>query len=113
MRQDPNGGDQREDLGERQVFEGPETDAAMVQLALEREGIEAVVDHTRTVFSRLHGAVYVSSRSDVERARDIVARHLRGDTSAGPVASWKCPSCKETIEGQFAQCWKCGHAKPA
>lgn len=23
-------------------------------------------------------------------------------------ASWDCPSCGETLEGQFGACWKCG-----
>jgi hypothetical protein len=26
-------------------------------------------------------------------------------------APWECPHCKETIEGQFTSCWKCGTEK--
>ena len=30
--------------------------------------------------------------------------------AAGP--PWTCPKCGEQCEGQFAQCWKCGAARP-
>jgi predicted amidophosphoribosyltransferase len=26
---------------------------------------------------------------------------------------WTCPGCGETIEGQFTECWSCGHEAPA
>jgi hypothetical protein len=26
--------------------------------------------------------------------------------------SWNCDSCREVIEGQFTECWKCGKSRP-
>ena len=26
---------------------------------------------------------------------------------------WVCPSCQETVDGPFEQCWNCGTAMPA
>jgi hypothetical protein len=28
------------------------------------------------------------------------------------LAAWKCDSCGEEIEGQFAACWNCGKSRP-
>jgi hypothetical protein len=96
------------------VYEGPEADAVMVKLALERDGIRTIVVDTNVARVRLQGAVYVLSPTDVERARTIVARHLKGASVSATVLSapWQCPSCNELIEGQFQACWKCGALKP-
>jgi hypothetical protein len=52
--------------------------------------------------------LWVMHDADAERARAIVAA-----ASAPPVGSpWTCPSCAESIEGQFDQCWQCGAARP-
>jgi hypothetical protein len=106
--------DRTTDLGELKVFEGPEADAAMVRLALEREGIRTQIQSANAGRVRLRGTVYVVDQSHVEQARTIVARHLRGESVSPREAAspWRCPSCKELVEGQFQQCWKCGHAKP-
>jgi hypothetical protein len=103
--------DRTTDLGERKVFEGPEADAAMVTLALEREGIRTSIQ-ANAGRGRLHGAVYVEDQSQVEQARTIVARHVSGEAVSQPASPWQCPSCREIVEGQFGKCWKCGHAKP-
>ena len=29
------------------------------------------------------------------------------------MASWKCESCGEEIEGQFTECWNCGKIRPS
>jgi hypothetical protein len=41
-----------------------------------------------------------------EEARQIVESTLK-DVQA-PQESWTCRKCGEDLEGQFAQCWKCG-----
>jgi hypothetical protein len=91
------------------VYEGPEADAVMVKLALERDAIRCHITRVR-----LHGTVYVLFPTQVERARTIVARHLKGASVSAAVLSapWHCPSCNELIEGQFQACWKCRTPKP-
>ena len=106
--------DRTTDLGERKVFDGPEAEVALVTIALERDGIrvETAWDRAR---GRQRGALYVLDAGDVDRARIIVARHVKGASTSEAAlgAPWRCPSCGERIEPQFLACWKCGHAKPA
>jgi hypothetical protein len=61
------------------VYSGPEWDATIVVLALEQAGIEAMSDSTETLGSRhLHSTVFVRKATELERAREIVARHMQG-----------------------------------
>jgi hypothetical protein len=52
--------------------------------------------------------LWVVETADWERAKALV------ETQLGPIMTtpWTCPGCGETIEGQFAQCWHCGHKAP-
>jgi rubrerythrin len=55
----------------------------------------------------------------VDDEKVVKAKHILKKTLA-PLASvkksWLCTSCGENIEGQFSECWNCGHdrygAKP-
>ena len=107
--------DRTTDLGERRVFEGPEAEATLVRVALEREGIRTAIHSTHAVRARLNGAVYVVDCDQLEHARSVVARFVKGATpsEAALSATWQCPSCGETVEGQFEACWKCGAAGPS
>jgi len=61
------------------VYDGPEWDAIIVKLALEQAGIEAVSDSSETLGSRhLHSTVFIRRANQLDRAREIVARHMRG-----------------------------------
>lgn len=44
---------------------------------------------------------------DAERAERILA----GRDRSGSGASWVCPGCEETLEGQFTACWRCGQPR--
>jgi hypothetical protein len=94
------------------VYEGPEADAVLVKLALEREGVRCFVVDTNVARGRLRAGVYVSPAA-ADRARQIVARHLKGaSVSVAALAPpWRCPSCDEMVEAQFQACWKCGTPK--
>jgi hypothetical protein len=50
----------------------------------------------------------VLSGGDYDRAMEIIHKSL---SSTEVKESWSCSSCKEKIEGQFKQCWKCGAYK--
>ena len=106
--------DRTTDLGDCKVFEGAEADAMAVRLALENEGIRTGFHPSHTVLSRLQGAIYVEDQGQVEQARVIVARHLKGalPSSAALASPWKCRKCCETVESQFEACWNCGTPKP-
>jgi hypothetical protein len=67
------------DTPDLRVYDGPDWEATIVKLALEHGGIEAVSDSTETIGSRhLHSTVFVRRPQDLERAREIVARHMQG-----------------------------------
>lgn len=47
------------------------------------------------------------------RADDEAVAARLIDEAVGPVDAprgedWRCPACGEVIEGQFAECWRCG-----
>ena len=46
-----------------------------------------------------------------EAAAAIVASAIPSDDAAAAPA-WTCPACHETVEGQFATCWRCGAEAP-
>jgi len=52
--------------------------------------------------------LWVVETDDWARAQRLVEAQL----GAGATTPWSCPGCGETIEGQFAQCWRCGQAAP-
>jgi len=53
--------------------------------------------------------LWILDDKDYSKAEKIVDEWRRSDTE--PHASWLCPQCKETIEGQFTSCWKCGNER--
>lgn len=45
-----------------------------------------------------------------KQARELIHRALRKEQPAG--GNWICPRCREEIEGQFTECWRCGASRP-
>ena len=100
-------------------------DAHFLRNLLEQQGIEATVMGESLAAARgdlpltpdTLPSVWVYEE-DMERAlpvaQEYILRHVRQDEPR-PLASepWKCPSCGESIEPQFDECWKCGHQRPA
>lgn len=52
--------------------------------------------------------IWIDPRESEEVARTIILEAEQAPS--GP--EWTCESCGEVIEGQFAQCWNCGSARP-
>lgn len=48
------------------------------------------------------------SPDDYKRAQKVIDE-LSAESEKSAADSWECPDCHEQIEGQFAQCWRCGH----
>ena len=74
---------------------------------LEAEGIRAVVKNEilSSAMGELppaecQGELWVRA-ADADRAEKILRFQFEG-------AAWACPSCGETCEPQFTQCWRCG-----
>ena len=47
--------------------------------------------------------VWVLREGDAERAERVLRRKEPADDDP-----WRCPSCGESCEPQFTQCWRCG-----
>lgn len=86
---------------------------------LRAEGINAYVPGSLTadgfaMSQRLLGTlgndVHVARR-DEARARQIVAELQEKHGHGGP--PWTCASCGESIDEQFAACWKCSTPRAA
>lgn len=58
-------------------------------------------------------------QDDLLRARAVVAEFEQRSASSQPAtdsapapAPWVCPKCRETVEGQFTDCWSCQTPRP-
>lgn len=91
--------------------------AGYVHGILESHGIQSFLKH-----ENLGGAVgelppnecwpevWVLEDRDAELAERLI-RDLLADMEGA--TAWRCPQCRELIDGQFGQCWNCGTAAPA
>ncbi len=56
--------------------------------------------------------LWAVEESQHAQAEQLVAAELSGAHDSGP--DWTCPNCRERIEPQFTECWRCGcERKPA
>jgi len=53
--------------------------------------------------------LWVLDNASYPAASEIISKALADDLGAGN--TWNCPSCREKIEAQFTECWKCGSSK--
>lgn len=53
--------------------------------------------------------LWVLDERQIDAAQGIIDE-LRSTDS--PAEAWRCAHCGEANEGQFAQCWQCGHRDP-
>lgn len=53
--------------------------------------------------------LYILAERDLEQARMLLQVVPRGPEPA----DWDCAACGARSEGNFAQCWQCGAARPA
>ncbi len=94
-------------------------DAHVLRGLLEVEGIQAVVRGDGMVPLQSGSPFTIETRPSVWVLADASERYARAvaiaeeyaakkraDTAAGEL--WRCPSCGETVEAQFAACWNCG-----
>ena len=77
---------------------------------LAAEGIESEIknEHFGSLLAGMpltETQLWVVNDLDYDRAKQLI------DGSAfdeSPTDDWRCPSCGEDNEGQFAACWNCG-----
>jgi hypothetical protein len=94
-------------------------DAELVRGLLRSHGIEAVV-RGEALFA-LRGQLPMTTdtlpsvwtdTSAVARARELIDEHLRrGVPGRVQGRSWRCPRCRERLEPQFTNCWRCNASR--
>lgn len=92
-------------------------EAGLLKELLEREGVTCLVRNEQLFaalgeipFLECFPELWVVDDEVWPRARMLLDNWLKNEENA---ASWSCPSCEETLEGQFGACWKCGKQRDA
>jgi hypothetical protein len=59
-------------------------------------------------------SVWIADEAQFAHADELLKAFLSGSLAReyGGLG-WTCPGCGEKLEGQFTECWRCGHARPA
>ena len=90
----------------------------MLRAILAEAGIECLIRNESLAVamgeipvSECFPELWVLNDSDYDRAAAIIAE-WRSSPDTVEATPWVCPSCGETIEGQFGACWKCGSGAP-
>ena len=108
-------------LDMRQIFVAQHpTEAYFVKDLLQREGIDAEVRGEALFGMRGEApvtpytlpSVWVAEDNKAAGAAVIGDYRRRGGRAEGSGQAWRCPSCGEELEAQFAACWNCGSARP-
>ncbi len=89
---------------------------AHIKNVLDADGIDCVIrneflPNPLGAVAECRPEVWVLDDAAVDRARQIIEELLDPQQSIASV--WRCPSCGESVEDQFTECWKCGNARPA
>lgn len=85
----------------------------MLKSVLEEEGITCTVRNEQLSIAKgdiplteCFPELWIPDDLDFSKAKKIMDDLKESANECH--ASWVCPHCKETIEGQFTSCWKCG-----
>jgi hypothetical protein len=81
---------------------------------LEAEGIACEIrnQHLGSIvgempFAEVWPQLWVRNDLDFDRARQLLSEDAAAES---PTEPWRCRSCGEENEGQFAACWNCGRS---
>ena len=98
----------------RVSFHNSLVDAAHFKNLLEQAGVRCVIKNAQLSgglgdipFLECSPEVWVLDERDLPAAERLLNEQSR---RAGTAPAWRCPHCGESVEGQFAVCWRCGHS---
>ena len=92
----------------KRVFTSPDSaEVGLLKSLLEEAGIECFTRNETQAYTGVafHPELWIVSDED-EPAAEKICREWR--QSAADQTRWKCTTCGEELEGQFAACWNCG-----
>jgi rubrerythrin len=105
----------------RLVFENIDfTIVGHMQNLLEAEGIRTELRNAGSAglagevpYTQVYPELWVLNNDDETKARAIIKDYQDKAESTPVGPDWTCLQCGESVEGIFAECWKCGAAAPA
>lgn len=94
-------------------------DTAHLKNLLEQAGIGSFIKNTYLGSAIGELPVYdsgpelwVLKETDAPRAETLLRDAMQPATTTR-IDTWRCASCGESVEGQFAACWRCGSSDSA
>ena len=86
--------------------------AGLLKELLQREGVNCIIRNEQ-LFAALGEIPFLECSPELwvvddevwPRAKALLDGWLKEGEHMTP---WVCPSCEETLEGQFGACWQCG-----
>jgi hypothetical protein len=78
-------------------------EVADIRCFVRNEGLVGVVGEIPYV--ECWPELWVVRNGDALRARGLIDEARQATPAPGP--DWRCESCGELVEGQFASCWRC------
>ena len=95
------------------------TTVGHLQSLLESEGIATEIRNLvnsglagEIPFTQVFPELWVLNDKEEGRALALI-RDYRAAAALPVGPPWRCPTCRETVDGVFAQCWNCGTPAPA
>ena len=58
-------------------------------------------------FAEAFPELWVLNDEDYDRAIELLQEYHRSAAESAAAGQWKCPSCGESVPGNFDTCWKC------
>lgn len=94
---------------------GERPQAGLLKDLLENEAISCFIKNEGLAIAQgeipiteCYPEVWILNDEDYAKAADVLSGFQTPQSEGRN--SWVCPTCGETIEGQFSDCWKCGKA---
>ncbi len=90
----------------KMLFTGNSNDVAFLKTMLDEAGIECEITNDGLPYAgaAFFPRLWIANDEDFARASEIRDR-FRTPKPANS-EPWVCPTCGETLEGQFSSCWK-------
>ncbi len=64
-------------------------------------------------YTQVYPELWILDNLDEPRAREIIRNYRETDAAAPKPPDWTCPSCGESVDGVYAECWNCGADVPS
>ena len=100
------------------IHSSPErTSIYLIKNVLENHGIECIIKNDNLTglsgeipYTKVWVELWIIDDSKEIQAKELMNKTLNSSDEIQE-KSWICPECKTKVDGQFTDCWKCGHSR--